>query len=309
MRDEQVQRIPGILAALQQQIAHLQQQQQQQHHDLRDVAADRTANTVDLRPEILDALPQHLQLQPLAADVRRRIMAQYPKASQLAKPLRDDNGLASGALGEHHKDRKWILNHLPQYQRENLDVLRAATTGWQRALEIGGPEERADFLLAVVRDVAVLTADNCAKLADVQLRTVFEAAGAKGALSFLNLKPADPADVQDKQPDIDIYDNNIIQQAHIEAMSDLRTFTNKLKPQGSGGRGARGGGRGGGRGYGGRGSGKGGWRDYSNNYRGNGGGKGGWRSWGNGGKGGKGNSRPYNNNNNNNNNNSNDNQS
>jgi hypothetical protein len=303
MDHEQQQHLAGIITALQQQVAQLQHQQEQQHQDLRNVAADRTANSVDLHSSILGALPQHFQLQTLDAEKRRRLLAKYPKTSQLAKPLRDDNGLASGALGEHHKDRKWILTHLPQYQRDNIDALRVAATGWNHALAIQEPQERAKVLLEVLRDVAVLTADNCAKLADVQLRTVFEAAGAKGALSFLNLKPAKPDDLQEVQPDIDIYDNNIIQQSHIEAMSDLRTFTNKLKPQGGGGRGARGGGRGGGRGYGGRGNGKGGWRDYSNGYGGRGG-KGSWRPWGNGGKGGKGNNRPYNNSNNSNSNNS-----
>ena len=77
MDHEQQQHLAGIISALQQQVAQLQQQQQQQHQDLRVVAADKTANSVDLHGDILAALPQHFQLQALDADKRRRLLAKF----------------------------------------------------------------------------------------------------------------------------------------------------------------------------------------------------------------------------------------
>ena len=238
------------------------------------------APTVQRHDDVIaSVICPHLQARPMGADVRKRLLGRYPKSSALPKPNRDENGLASKALGED-KERKWVLTSIPQYQKELLDVARIASTGWQQARSLPNSEGRAEFLESVLRDVLVITLDNCQKLAESQLKHVFKAAGAEGAFTFINGANGES---------INTDDHNIIQQAHVEAMSEYKIFAKELRPAGfTGNRGGKGrGGRGGGRGGGGYSS---GWHgSRGSGYGGKGKGRSSsWSSWGNGGKGGKG---------------------
>jgi hypothetical protein len=152
------------------------------------------------------------------------------------------------------------------------------------------PAARADYLLGVVRDLAVLSVDTAQRAADAQIKGIFETTGHKGALTFVRTSP-------DGDVDLDLGDHNIIQACHVEAVKEMSNFAKDIKansrnggggsnrPQarGNGGNSGRSGGRGG--------------NSYGN-----------WRDQGNGrGRGRNNNYNSGNNNNNNNNNNNRDN--
>jgi hypothetical protein len=163
--------------------------------------------------------------------------------------------------------------------------LRVAASAWQRASSCQQPAEAANFLMAAIKDIAVVAADNAQKIAQLQAQAVFEAAGAKGAYSFVKLDPKNDI------IDIDQTDHSIVQQCHVEAMQELRKFSKEItpskhadnKPRRSGGgfnnynryRGRGGGGNGYRSG--------GGWRGGRGRGSSNMGGRGGWRSNSNGG--------------------------
>ena len=100
-------------------------------------------------------------------------------------------------------------------------------------------------------------------MADIQIKGVFESAGAKGGNAFVR------CDLNSAEVDIDINDHNIVQAAHIEAISDLRKFSSTITPKSNG--------KGNGKGKGGRGGGSSGNRGRNNGY-GNGYNGGGWRN-------------------------------
>ena len=156
-----------------------------------------------------------------------------------------------------HKERKWLFTQVSAIQRGDLDILRVAASAKKRAVTINEPTARADFLLEVVKDVVTLASDNAQRTAQLPCQYLFEAAGAKGAHSFVEFGP------KQDEIDIDTADHNLVQQVHIEAMQDLRKFSGEITPQdnkGGGkttrrqgncrhnyrGRGGGGGGRGGG---------------------------------------------------------------
>ena len=138
-----------------------------------------------------------------------------------------------------------------------------------------GPQ-RDIFLLQALQDITLISVDNAQRIAKLQLRQTFEGSNAKNAQSIMDFKPdSDNVSINPK-------DNNILQQAHIEAIQELQRFNKsidaakpKQKQQGKpfqrragnygNGRGrGYGGGRGRGNGYGGgRGRGK----SYNNNWR------------------------------------------
>ena len=259
------------------QLVHTLQAQQQQQQQLISqlqsgvgqsislaTAATAKDTSVELNSAIKDCYPPHLQCSPLEASERKILLKQYAKPEGLPKTLRDDNGLAAKAIGDG-KDKKTFLNTIPQFQREALDILRVATAGWQHALNIQDPSARANFLVRAIRDVVVLSADNAQRMAEVQIKGIFEAAGAKGGQAFVR------CDLKNADADIDFDDNNIVQAAHIEAMSDLRKFSSQIKPKTNNGKGKRNHNQGGGS----RWRGGGGWRGRGNgNWRGRGRGRG-----------------------------------
>ena len=262
------------LAALQQQIDTLQAQnlELKRQQDRRD--------GVQLHDDILALFPAHIQREPMASTERKRMLAKYAKCDQLPVSLKDDNGLASKAMGDG-TSKKWVISHMQTTQKEALDLLRVGALGLQGALGIPDDAARAAHLLVVLRDVVSLSCDNAQRLARTQIEHVFEAAQAKGAYTLMDF-------AQDSE-DIDDKDTNIIQQAHIDAMQDIRKFNASVKNNNNnnnnkGTRSGKGGGRGNTfnpRRFGGRG---GSWRGSGSR------GGGSWRSGGgsypNGGKGG-----------------------
>ena len=125
-------------------------------------------------------------------------------------------------------------------------------------------KKTVNILLGAVRDITVLAADNAQRLADLQIKGVFDAAGVKGAHSFVRNGGGDDVDIE-------LDDTNVVQQVHVEAMSDLWKLSSHLRPARNAKDqkrtdGFRGHGRGGGKG-GGKGGGR--WAPYRNNSYGN----------------------------------------
>ena len=168
-----------------------------------------------------------------------------------------------------------VTQEIPQLQRDALDVLRMAATGWHQALQHNDNAQRSEFLMEVIRDIAVISCDNAQRMADRQLKQAFELAKAKGARAVI--------DLGDNSSDIDFKDTSLFQQAHVEAIQQIRKFNSVMEPRGRDNRNSRQS-----RGNGGRASGRGG---YQRN--GGRGGRGGFQ--GNGGRHQFGGRQPYNN--------------
>ena len=191
---------------LQQDNFHLRQAQLQQERELAPPAKTRTFELDDV---VKNCIPPHLQLKPLEASDRSKILAGYPKPEPpLPKSLRDENGLATRAIKDA-ASRKLAITHLPGFQKDHLDVARIAATAWQGALNPDIDDAaRLQLLQGAIKDVLVIACDNAQKLAATQLKTTLEGAGAKGAYSLLDLASA--------TEDIDFDNDNILQHAHYE---------------------------------------------------------------------------------------------
>jgi hypothetical protein len=260
------QQLGAALQAMQQQLDVLQRQNVELKRE-----QERRTGALELHEEILALFPAHIQVDPMDATDRKRLLSKYAKCDQLPGHLKDDNGLAGKAMGDG-AHRKWALTHMQTIQKDALDLLRVSAVGLQGALELPDSNARSAHLMGALRDVCALSCDNAQRMARTQLDHVFETANAKGARSLL--------DFTANGDDLDTRDTNIIQQAHIDAMQDIRKFhtsvTANRKQQGNGkgrqlrARGGRGGYQGGygNRGFGGRGRG-------GKGYRGNG-----WRTGG-----------------------------
>jgi hypothetical protein len=190
----------------------------------------------------------------------------------LPKCIKDENGLAAQAIGSSSKDcvniKKWVTERYPATQREHLEVVRVAASAWQRAgqLRTSDPQAASDLMVSALRDIIALSCESAQCAAKLQLKQVLEAAGQTSALSLIDLS-ADTVQ-------IDFDNNNVLQQAHLDAFSELKTFRGAIeasrpkgqqnKPPSSGGGGGgynasgRGKGGGGKGGKGGKGGGKGG---------------------------------------------------
>ena len=233
--------LKAVLGNMQQQLNALQQRNEQLQRDMQ--AAPKH---VELHPIVRDAIPGHLQLQPFDSAKRKRIIARYPKSDDLPGAITDDNGLASKAIS-CPIGRRTVTQELPQLQRDALDVLRMAATGWHQAIQNNDNAQRAEFLMEVIRDIAVISCDNAQRMAERQLRQAFELARAKGARAVI--------DLADNSTDIDHKDTSLFQQAHVEAIQQIRKFNSAVEPKGRDNRSNRHG-----RGNGGRGGGRGGYQ-------------------------------------------------
>ena len=256
---------------MQQQLQALQQRNEQIQRDMQPAVKH-----VELHRNVRDAIAGHLQQQPLEAAKRKRIITRYPKSDDLPGAITDDNGLAAKAISCPN-GRRAVTQDLPQLQRDALDVLRMSATGWHQALQHDDPTTRAEFLMEVIRDVAVIAADNAQRMAQKQLKQAFELSKAKGAMAII--------DLGDNSTDIDFKDTNVFQHAHVEAIQQIRKYDSAVHYKGNSSNG-----KGKSKHYDGRGGGR------SNAYQryGGRGGRGGYQ--GNGGRSRFGNRQPYNNN-------------
>ena len=252
---------------------------QQANMDLRN-KEEAKRDGIDLRPEVRELFAPHLQLKQMDTADRKRAITGYPKSHQLPQALTDANGLAAKAVGEGPA-KKWALTTLPALQREALDVLRVAAVGLHAAISIQDGNTRINQLERTLMDVIALASDNAQRMARTQLETIFDAAGAKGAMALISLDRD-----QEQAVEIDLGDSNILQAVHVDAMQEIKKYARAVQPERKQNLNRNGGGRGGGGGRGRRG-----------NYGGKGGGKG-YNSWrNNGGKGGNGYNNNYNRNN------------
>ena len=211
-----------VINNMQAQLNDLQQRNEQMQRDMQ--AAPKT---LELRDEVRDAIPAHLQLQPLDAAQRKRILNRYPKSDQLPRAITDDNGLASKAISDPI-GRRAVTQDSPQLQRDALDVLRMAATAWHQAPQHDNDQRRAEFLTEVIRDIAIIACDNAQKMADKQLKQAFEHAKAKGAQAIL--------DLADNSSSIDFNDHNVFQHAHVEAIQQIRKYSAAVEQKRGNGR-------------------------------------------------------------------------
>ena len=264
--------LSGLQAQINEQRAQYTALQQEHQQLLRD-SKNRTTLLEskqapwELHQQLSDAIAPHLQLEPMPQSDRKRLLAEYPQLD-LPKAIKDDNGFGARAIASAD-NRKWLLTHVPQLQRDGLDLLRMSAAAWQRALCTEDPQLRGAQLLDALRDITTVAADNVQRLAQLQLKQTFETSGAKGAHSILDLGP--------ETQDINFKDTNLLQHAHIEAMQELQQYnksidTAKQANKGKSGRGNqrfgnrnRGGGKGGYRGN--RGGGRGSYNNNRNNYQ------------------------------------------
>ena len=210
------QAIENMQQRLQQQELLVQQQQailQRQNEYLAEQHQRKQAmEGGELHPNVADAIPPHLQCEPMEREQRKRLLKPYPKLKQMPKPIKDRNGLGARAIATK-EDKKWIVNHLPALQRDALDVARVSLAAWNSYLRTGSNEQ----LLEAIRNVTALATDNAQRIAQLQLQQTFEASGAKGAYSIMQLTP--------DSSELDFSEHTLFQQAHIEALQDLKKYT------------------------------------------------------------------------------------
>jgi hypothetical protein len=145
----------------------------------------------------------------------------------LPKCIRDDNGLAAQAIGSDGKDcanvKKWVTDRYPATQQQHLEVVRIAACAWHHAGRIreAEPAAAADLLVAALRDIIALSCESAQCAAKLQLKQVLDAAGQTSAFSLLDLS----ADTLH----LDFDNTNVLQQAHLDAFAELKTFRGAIE--------------------------------------------------------------------------------
>lgn len=260
------------------QINALQQQLAQQSNALSALLAEKQAKEqhATLHQEVEALVPPHLQLDPLEEDQRKKILRSFPKPdpAKFPKAVTDNDGIATKHATADVK--RFVTKDLVTAQRNCLDVARALSITLNKlvlARENGHGGPVVEEITRDISNVLMLNFDNAHKLAERQLQMCFEACDAKGALAMLNRSRSKPNDLEPT-------DNFIFQQAHVDVITEFKTFQREISK--NGGRGSGGGQYGGqnrGRGRGGfnrrRGRGRGGYSNSrgqgSQGNRGNGG--------------------------------------
>ena len=222
---------------------------------------------------ISDIVSPHLQLAATDAAERKRMLAGYPKISGFPESVKDDNGMAARAITDAEQ-RRWVTERMPAIQRDQLDVARVAAATWELANMSQDPEQRMHLFDKSLKDIIALSINSAQRSAEAQLKQSFTGAGAEGSYSLLDLAP--------NSLQLDLGDNNIFQQVHLDAMAELRKFKQSIDANKKADTHSRG--AGGGRGAGGKG--RGGGKGFRSTYGSRGGGYSGGKGFG--GKGGKG---------------------
>lgn len=266
---EQLQSLQQAMADMQQQISRqnatiasqqaTNQELLRNQHQLNDAQRRRDRVKLKLREELANSIPPNLQCDSaLSESERKRIVGLSPEFEDFPESVKDSNTLAARAIPDGPA-RKWIISTLPKFQQEALDVLRVAAGALHRASDFTAPTDRIKFLEDRLLDILVLSADNAQRQAKLQLKDSFKAAGAEGAYSLMHF--------DSEEPDWDVTEHTIFQEAHVKAIKQFRAFSATLQQQtkdkykqGKFNRRGGGGGynqyrRGGGRGRGGRGRG------------------------------------------------------
>jgi hypothetical protein len=180
------------------------------------------AEREDLRDDIKSAITPNLQLAPLSDADRKAIVKarDYARFDDIPKPIKDTNGLAGRALRDSPV-KPVLINALPGFQSDALDLAHMAAAAWQRLAQpdpaLG--DGRA-FCEQFIKDVLVLSMDNAQRLAKWQLKKTFEISGAKGAYDLMDLNPGS-TDLDEKHP-------SLFQQAHIDALQNLKGYNKSV---------------------------------------------------------------------------------
>ena len=87
-----------------------------------------------------DAVALHLQLPPMEAAERKRLLSKY-KDGGLPKVLKDENGLAAKAVSDN-AERRYLLTEIPRWQRDALDVAKALAQAWHEAGHVQDAAQR-----------------------------------------------------------------------------------------------------------------------------------------------------------------------
>ena len=198
-------------------INDLQQQMQALRQDQETLRSAAEAKTVTLSDTVRHAISPHLQYKPLEKSERKKLLAVFPKLPELPKSISDENGFAGRAL--QGKEKQILTKDVVGFQRDALEVLRAAASAWHIAGSRAQQQDAAGALssaLDALKAITVLACDNAQRLADWQLKYCLEAAGAKNAESLLSRKADDS--------DFDTTDSNIFQQSHVDAIAEMRKY-------------------------------------------------------------------------------------
>ena len=205
-----------------QQLQALQAQVNLQNETIATLQRERALVTdkLRLRAEVESLVPPHLQLEPLPEEDRKAILRKYPKVEQLPKAIGDTNGFATNGLPSDKKN--WITKDLVSMQRDSLDIVRVAVATLHQAYQTQPSEEAYKHIMQALASVVTLAADNAQRAADKQLKMCLEAAGAKGAEALLQRKPGDECD-------IDMDNENIFHQGHVDAIKDYKRFASSVE--------------------------------------------------------------------------------
>ena len=107
-------------------------------------ASDDLRNGREVDDRLADLVTPHLQLIPLPNEDRKRLLAPYPRYN-LPASIRDANGFGGRTIA-NPEAKRWVTSHLPQFQREALDVARIACAAWHQAHQAGSQDERVQLL-------------------------------------------------------------------------------------------------------------------------------------------------------------------
>jgi hypothetical protein len=192
------------LAELQAAVAALQRERDDAGYEYTEVAQN--------------VIPAHLQSERILATERKRIVAKY-RDGGLPKVLRDENGLAAKAITDA-TDKKWLLTELPKFQKNALDLAKIAAHGISEADRQQDASKQAQLLGEALRDALVIALDNAQLVAHLQIKGVFKAADAEGAITFVKPNAADG--------NFDPDDANVVQHDHVEAIAAYRKMASAL---------------------------------------------------------------------------------
>lgn len=213
---------------------HRIQEQDQVNADLRrehqNLASRTIANrdsqrNVELHPDIAGLIAPHLQCASrVKKDERGRILRKYPTFARFPEAIEDGNKLASSCLGEG-ANRKVILGSMVRFQQDTLDLVRIATSLLQVVSTATDNGINADQIIGQLRDgladLVVLGSDNAQRVAKHQLQEALKCAGAEGAYSLMGL--------ESEEPDLEVTDHNLFQEAHVDAIKKFKTFSGAVK--------------------------------------------------------------------------------
>ncbi len=214
---EHVEQNPSQVEIMAHQLQLLQQELYHLRGQVNENQERKSRDEEDLPAIMEELIPAHMNLlRTLPEEERKKLLRNVPKYHGI-EPITDKNGLA--AKGMQNDKKKLVTKDLVNFQRDNIDVFRLATSAAVN-LENGGQDavqKAGDALVAIAR----VAMDNAQKAATLQLQYCMEHAKASGADYLINYSVDN-----DK---FSVEDRNIFQQAHLDAVKEFKRFTTQVE--------------------------------------------------------------------------------